>query len=137
MKSMIRMFLVLSLLFIIVSCATTQPAIPEKYNLGNQLEEIKEITRYKVSSWETVDIQSIILRANMSDYYLLVLDRPIMGVISSESIGISSTVNTIKSGLDRIYVKDSAGTQYYVIDKIFKLNGRDQVKQIKEQLGKK
>ena len=133
MKTMIKMFSGLVLLVIIASCATTPLAIPEKYNLGNQLEEVKEIIKYKVTSWETVDTQSIILRANVNDYYLLVLDRPLIGIITSERIGISSTVSSIKSGYDKIYVKGDTGLEYYTIDRIYKLKGRDQAKEIKER----
>ena len=40
------------------------------------------------------------------------------------------------AGFDRIIVKDLAGTQYYVIDKIYKLEGKEQAKGIKERLRK-
>jgi hypothetical protein len=133
MKTMIKMFSGLVFLVMIASCATTHLAVPEKYNLGNELEEVKEITKYTVTSWETVDTQSIILRANVNDYYLLVLDRPLIGLITSERIGVSSTVTSIKAGYDKIYVKDDTGTNYYTIDRIYKLKGRDQAKEIKER----
>ena len=133
MKTMIKMLSGLVLLVMIASCATTPFVIPEKYNLGNELEEVKEITKYTVRSWETVDTQSIILTANVSEYYLLVLDRPLLGIITSERIGVSSTVTSIKAGYDRIYVKDDSGTIYYTIDRIYKLKGRDQAKEIKER----
>ena len=136
MNTMIKGFSILVLLFLSVSCATTPPAIPDKYNLDNELESIDQIPKYKVTSWENVDRQSVILRANTSDYYLLVLHRPIAGVITSEKIGISSTVSSIKAGYDKIFVKESGSMDYYIIDKIYKLKGRDQARKIKEQLRK-
>ena len=136
MKVMIKVFSVFALLLMVVSCATTPNALPEKYNLDNELEVVKQINTFRVSSWEEVDIQSVILRANVSDYYLLVLRRPMDTRISGLSIGISSTVSTITPGFDRIIVKDLAGTQYYVIDKIYKLEGKEQAKGIKERLRK-
>ena len=137
MKSAIKMFWVFTLLFMITSCATTPPAIPEKYNLDNKLEEVKEITSYRVNGWERVDTQSLILNSNVNDYYLLVLDRPLTGLITSESIGVSSTTTSIKAGFDRIYVRDSVGVEYYTIDRIYKLKGREQAREIRAQLGKK
>ena len=136
MKAMIKVFSVFVLLILVVSCATTPNTLPDKYNLDNELEAVKQITTFTISSWEEVDIQSVILRANVSDYYLLVLRRPMDTRISGLSIGISSTVSSIKPGFDRIIVKDLAGTQYYVIEKIYKLDGKQQAKEIKERLRK-
>ena len=136
MKVMIKVFSVFVLLVIVVSCATTPTPLPEKYNLDHELEVVKQITTFTVSSWEEVDIQSVILRANVSDYYLLVLRRPMDRRISGLAIGISSSVSSIKPGFDRIYVKDLAGKQEYVIEKIYKLEGREQTKEIKERLRK-
>jgi hypothetical protein len=134
MKVMIKVFSVFVLLIIVVSCATTPNALPEKYNLDNELESVKQINAFTVSGWEEVDIQSVILRANVSDYYLLVLRRPMHTRITALSIGISSTLSSIEPGFDRIYVKDYAGRQYYVIEKIYKLEGKEQAKEIKERL---
>ena len=136
MKVMIKVFSVFALLLMVVSCATTPNALPEKYNLDNELEVIKQINTFRVSSWEEVDIQSVILRANVSDYYLLVLRRPMHTRISGLSIGISSSISSIKPGFDRIFLKDLAGKQEYVIEKIYRLEGREQAKEIKERLRK-
>ena len=136
MKGMIKVFYVFVLIIMVVSCATTPKALPEKYNLDNELEAVKQIYTFKVSSWEEVDIQSVILRANVSDYYLLVLRRPMDTKIPGLTIGISSTVSSITPGFDRIFVKDYAGRQQYVIEKIYKLKGKEQAKEIKERLRK-
>jgi hypothetical protein len=136
MKEIMRVFFVLALLIMVASCATTRGALPVKYNLDNELEEVKQIYTFTLSSWEEVDIQSVILRANVSDYYLLVLDRPMDTRITGLTIGISSTVSSITRGFDKIYVEHSSGRQYYVIEKIYKLKGKEQAKEIKERLRK-
>lgn len=136
MKEMIRVFSILVPLIMFASCATTRGALPEKYNLDNELEEVKQIYTFTISSWEEVDIQSVILRANVSDYYLLVLHRPMETRMTGLTIGISSTVSSITSGFDKIYVEHPSGTQYYIIDKIYKLEGKEQAKEIKERLRK-
>ena len=137
MKAMIKVFSFFVLPIMAVSCATTPSALPEKYNLDNELEPVKQIYTFTVSSWEDVDIQSVILRTNLSDYYLLVLRRPMDARIEGLSIGISSSISSITPGFDKIFVKDIAGTQYYVIEKIYKLKGKEQAKEIKNQLRKK
>jgi hypothetical protein len=134
MKKMIKVFSVFVFIFMLVSCATTRGPLPEKYNLDNELEEVKQIYAFTVSSWEEVDIQSVILRANVSDYYLLVLDQPMESRITDLTIGISSAVSSITPGFDKIYVEHPWGRQYYVIDKIYKLKGKEQAKEIKERL---
>ena len=121
----------------LVSCATIPSALPEKYNLDDDLEAVDQISTFKVSSWKRVGNQSVILRVNWNDYYLIVLRRPIDIMISNHSIGIDSTLSTIKSGYDRIVVKDHTGTQYYVIDKIYKLKGKKQAEEIRERLRRK
>ena len=137
MRVIIKVFSVFVLLIMTVSCATTTPiAIPEKYKLDNELEAVDRIYSPSVSSWEEVDIQSVILRANVSDYYLLVLHRPMVTRITTLTIGISSTVSSITPGFDRIIVNDTPFTEYYVIDKIYKLKGKEQAKEIKERLRK-
>jgi hypothetical protein len=136
MKEMIKVFSVFVSMIMVVSCATTPGPLPEKYNLDNELEEVKQIYTLTVSSWEEVDIQSVILRAHLSDYYLLVLDRPMESRITDLTIGVSSRVSSITPGFDKIYVEHPWGRQYYVIEKIYKLKGKEQAKEIKERLRK-
>ena len=136
MKVIIRLFSVFVLSIVVMSCATTPMTIPEKYNLDDDLEAVARISTFNVSSWEQVDNQSIILRADWNDYYLLVLRRPINRMVSGLSIGISSTVSSIASGFDKIIVKDSPFTDYYFIDKIYKLKGKEEAEEIKERLRK-
>jgi hypothetical protein len=122
------------LLIMAVSCATTPRAIPEKYNLDNEFEAVDRIYAPSISSWQEVDEHSIILRANVSDYYLLVLRRPMDTRITGLTIGVSSSVSNITPGFDRIFVGDALGPNYYYIDRIYKLKGKEQVKEIKERL---
>ena len=64
MNMMIKVFSISVLLIMVVSCATTMNTLPRKYNLGNDLETIDQISDIKVSSFEQLDNQSIILRVN-------------------------------------------------------------------------
>jgi hypothetical protein len=121
----------------VVSCATTPRVLPEKYNLDNDLEAVEQIFTTNAPSFKQVDNQSMMLRVNWNDYYLLVLRRPIDVKFSNPLIGIDRIVtgitSSITSGHDRIFVDVSPG-QYYVIDKIYKLKDWEQAKEIKELL---
>ena len=169
MKVMIKVFSVFVLLIMVVSCATTPRALPEKYNLDNELEVVDQVSTFRDIDCEYVDNQSIILKVNWNDYYLLVLRRPIDIRYSNLSISIDNTASkdrasstqkivgpknttrngpgtnfhqapsniaTIASGYDKIVVQESADNQYYVIDKIYKLKGKEQAKEIKDWLRK-
>jgi hypothetical protein len=134
MKLIIKFSSILVLLIMVVSCATTPYTIPDKYNLDNELEAVDRIYAPSMTSWQEVDIQSVILRANVTDYYLLVLRRPMYTRFTDFSMGISSTGSYITPGFDRIFVGDAAGPQYYYIDRIYKLKGKEQAREIRERL---
>ena len=121
MKVMIKLFSIFVFFIMVVSCATTPRVLPEKYNLDNDLEAVEQISTFKEITWKKVDKQSIILRVDWKEYYLLVLRRPIFSMSFIHTLSIDSTSHNITSGYDRIIVNDSTGTWYYVIDKIYEL----------------
>ncbi len=135
MKSYIKLFSIFAAFIIAVSCATAPKSLPEKYNLDSELEPVDRITSYKDTSWEQLDKQSVLLYANWDEHYLLILNRPID--IAPLTIGISGTGPSITAGHDRVEVNDSASTQYYYIDKIYKIKDREQLKKIKDRFKKK
>lgn len=136
MKIILKIFSIFVVFVMITSCTATKRALPEKYNLDNYLEEVDQIFTFKVSSWEQVDKQSIILRVNWKDYYLLVLRRPITSRYANLRIGVTRTISSITAGFDRILVDDPAYADFYTIEKIYRLKDREQVNEIKERLGK-
>ena len=129
----------LSIIFVVslmaAACATAPITIAEKYDLGNELEEATQIFKYRVMSWEKVDNQSLILQTGPNEYYLIVLRRPAHNLVFNESIGVSNTGDMVKPGYDKVVVKDSAGTDSYIIHKIYKLKDRQHAKDIKAKLG--
>ena len=138
MKEMLKVLCVFSFFIMFSACATTQQGLTTKYdNLGKELKEVTQINTFQLSSWEEVDHQSIILETSRNKYYLLVLRNPMIGVIPSLTIGISSTISSITAGFDRIFVNEDGVTEYYFIDKIYELKDRKQVDEIKKQLLKK
>jgi hypothetical protein len=134
MKAMIKVSFIFVLFIMVVSCATTPRALPEKYNLDNDLEAVEKISTFKAITWKEVDKQSVILTVNWKDYYLLVLRRPVSSMFFVHTLGIDSASHSITPGYDRVIVHDSTGTYYYVIDKIYKLKDWNQAEKIKERL---
>ena len=134
MKVIIERLSILALFFMVVSCATIPGALPEKYNLGSDLEEVDRISAFKDVEYKPVDNQSIMLTINWTDYYLLVLRRPIDPMYSNSQIRLSRTTPNITSGIDRVFVGPSGDPGGYVIERIFKLKGKEQAKEIKERL---
>jgi hypothetical protein len=168
MKLTIKVTFIFVLFIMVVSCATTPRSLPEKYNFDNNLEAVDHISSVRRASGEQADNQSIILRVNWNDYYLLVLRRPIdftamtlsiingasrdKAVSANQKIGPKKDGKTgsegyfttapqnmagISSGSDMIVAHDSNDSQsFYVIEKIYKLKGKEQAEEIKEWLRK-
>jgi hypothetical protein len=134
MKAIIKIILIFVISLMATACTTTPVTPPEKYNLDNELVEVTQICKFREINWETVDNQSIILRSGPTDYYLIVLLQPSHSLVFSEAIGISDTNDMIKAGYDHVVVKDSGGTNSYIIHKIYKLEDRHQAQEIKKRM---
>ena len=120
------------------SCATGRIERIEApvYFLDNQLESVTYISKYQgYSSWDGIDNQSFILQTRPSKYYLIVLQEPATEMPFSESIRISSSGSRVRAGLDRVtFLRQSGTRQPYTIEKIYRLEDREQVRTIREQL---
>jgi hypothetical protein len=134
MKAITNMISIFIISLMVTACATTQSKPPEKYNFDNELAEATGISNFQIKSWEEIDYQSLILRTNVNDYYLIVLQQPTLNLPFSENIGVTITVNDVKPGYDNVVIKDSTGIKSYVIHKIYKLKDREQAIEIKKRL---
>jgi hypothetical protein len=81
--------------------------------------------------WIKMDNQSLILRTGPNEYHLLVLQTPSAYLMFSDNIGFISPTNVIRAGLDLVQLHDNIN---YVIDRIYKINGHEQMYAIKNQL---
>lgn len=116
----------------VISDSKKPSALPEKYNLDDELESVDKIFTIREPRWQEVDDQTIILKADRRDYYLLVLRRPMDKWYSNPRISLSNT-SYITPGIDRIFVYPSESTTGYIIDKIYRLKGREQAEEIKKR----
>ena len=134
----IKQISVILALFILMSgCATGSKIIPSKYELDNQLEQVPNISRFSIMGWEKIDRQSFILQATPSDFYLIVLLRPSHDLMFGESIAISSTGSMIWPGYNNIVVLNDPFNVPYVIERIYRLEGREEAREITAQLSGK
>lgn len=138
MKVMMKLFVIVALLAMTASCVTTTApvAVPEKYNLSNDLKEVKSTTALNIANWEQVDKQSLIFTANGNDIFLAVLGRPLETDIANQVIGIVDPGMNITAGVDKFFIRAAKGRQYYLIKKIYAFNGREQANEIKDKLSK-
>ena len=134
MKALNILIGIFFVLFLATACASGPIKLPEKYSFDNELQEAEGITNFKIDSWQSIDMQSLIIRTINRDYYLIVLDRPAPSLFSRETIGVTLTVDRVKPGFDNIIVTDSAGSESYIIYKMYKLKDRGQAKEIRERL---
>jgi hypothetical protein len=84
--------------------------------------------------WTEVDHQSLIIRTGPSEYYLLVLDRPAPEIMFSEDISIYSMNNVLKAGADYVEFPRYNNNIRYTIERIYKINGLEQMHAIRHQL---
>jgi hypothetical protein len=134
MKAITKLKGVFLISLLAMACATTPLKVPEKYNFDNKLQAATDVSSFRIDSWEVIDYQSLIIKADINDYYLLILNREAFTLPFSENIGITLTADKVKSGFDQIIVADSSGTESYFIHKMYKLKDREQATEIKKQI---
>lgn len=135
MKAINKLTGILLGLLLVSACATVPYKLAEKYNFDNKLQVAEGIPNFRVDSWQSIDYQSLIVRTYTNHYYLIVLDQPAPQLPTSEDVGITISVDMVRSGFDNLIVEGSNGnTHSYIIQKIYKLKDQAQANQIREQL---
>jgi hypothetical protein len=120
--------------------ATAAPAgkiqIPEKYDLGKQLEQVHDFWRTRIIDWEAVDNQSLIIETSPGTYYLLILTVPSYSLpMDMNRIRITNSGSTIREGVDSVIVPTGGHMSDKVpIERIYKLKDREQMTAITKQL---
>lgn len=83
--------------------------------------------------WVEVDQQSLIVQVSPKEYYLLVLQIPAPELMFSENISIYCMGNVIKVGSDYIQFPDYNNLRYPIV-RIYRINGSEQMRVIRDQL---
>jgi len=134
MKAIKQLAMIFVIFFMASVCTAAPAAMPEKYNLDNQLEVVSEITDNNFRDWEKVDNQSFIFQNSPSEFYLIILSGPSDELSFNDSVKIGEKNSIIKPGKSRVIISSSGIKERYVISKIYKLKDADQADEIREQL---
>jgi hypothetical protein len=136
MKKIIKYSVLLLISLVFTACATTPYKIADKYNLDNELKEANDINSFRIDSWESIDYQSLIIKADFNNYYLVILNRPALNLPFAQNIGVTGTSMRVTKGFDKIIVEDSSGSESYIIHKMYKLDNREKATELKNRLKK-
>ncbi len=108
--------------------------LPEKYQF-DQLPEVKRFSRWSIDDYTVVDRQSLIVRTSPSTSYLLILQRQLPGIGFNRAIALTSTGSQVHARFDTVQIIDRHASRIPVpIAKIYKLDGREQRKQVKSKI---
>lgn len=134
MKAVKQLFKFFALLLLVSSCSRGPSAIPAKYNLDDQLEEVRCVHKCDSMDWDRVDNQSFILQTSQNKYYLVVLDRK----STSSSLVINNNYTNDNSiiwpGFENITMNNKGHEETYLITKIYRFKDPQQVDEIRIQL---
>lgn len=95
----------------LVACATSAPR-EEPLTLAQQLEQkrytvgerVDRIRDYRLSGWNSIDDEHLIIHTGPRDSYLLTLKSPCHNLRSAEHIALSTTVGSVTT-FDKIIVR--------------------------------
>lgn len=94
---------------VVAACAATpaqqltlaQRLEQKSYRLGEPVERIRD---YRITGWNTVDDDHLIIHTGPSDSYLLTLRWPCHNLRTAEHIAVSTTVGNL-TRLDKVIVR--------------------------------
>lgn len=117
-----------------VAASAALKPLPEKYQF-DQLPEVERFSRWSIDDYTMVDRQSLIVRTSPSKAYLLILQRRVPGIGFNNAIALTSTGSQIHARFDTVQLIDRHFSSIPVpIAKIYKLDGREQRKQVKTKI---
>ena len=64
MKAIIKLFCILLVSLFAIACATIPVKMADKYNFDYIFPQVEELRDFRIDSWNEIDNQSLILRAN-------------------------------------------------------------------------
>ncbi len=107
-------FYFIAIFLLVAACAGIAPKTPasldtllheRKYVQG---EEVRDIKNYRISGWQSLDDQHIIINTGPSMNYLVTLSYPCSEIKFTEVIALTSTIDQV-SKFETLLVSDSAG----------------------------
>jgi hypothetical protein len=119
---------------IVIACASTTDSeeAMARYQFP-ELESVKSIQNWKMDGWEVIDGQSLIIQTSPTHFYLFVLSRRNPQLRFAEGILVSSTAGRVQVNFDTVATVREPMFKT-PIAAIYKLDGRAQVTEIKQQI---
>lgn len=133
-------FSCLFLIFFITACTSTPQEVedPNKY-IFPELKEVSSIRDYDIDSWSEVDKKSLIVNTSPSKSYLIILRKANHDLKFAHAISFGKE-GRIFSKFDRIHIinttQDIEPLPAY-IERIYKLESKEQKKQIRAKIREK
>jgi len=135
MNTIKRLTTILVIMLFAATYALAESSVPEKYNLDGQLKRVEYMSNTNFMDWESVDAQSLVVQTSPSTYYLVVLSSRAFNMPFVEYIGITGMNLMTRPGYDNVYVREpNRRWGRYIINRIYKLEDRRQVRDIVAQL---
>lgn len=110
--------------------------VPEKYNFNKDLKQAKGITESRIATWDIIDHQSMLIKTDANNYYLVVLGRRAENLPFEHHAGVKVNIDKVAPGSDELIVNDALSSRVYNIYKIYSLRNFEQATQIKERIMK-
>ena len=93
-----------------LACATGALGLPPATDLGGHtatgerlLAPVRSIeSADRISGWEQLDDQHVVLQLNAEDHYLITLKSRCLGLNWAQNVGVTMSNNTIWAGFDAI-----------------------------------
>jgi len=129
-----KAFIGTALLIVFSSCVSKPPTFNSKYFFP-ELELVRDISGFSLSSWQSVDRQSMLIQTAPQTHYLLVLNRRSSDIKFAESIQLIYTGNGIRVAfhceIETICSGRIAPTNVIAI---YKLGSVDDIAKVKRQI---
>jgi hypothetical protein len=117
-----------ALLTLGISACATGPAEPEsladKLKARNYIfgEPVERIRNHRINGWNRIDDRHVIIKAGVSDDYLLVLRNPCMNLSSAMELAFTSTAGALTE-FDKLMVSGPGGyVDRCYIHEMYKIN---------------
>lgn len=108
--------------------------LEDKYQF-DEFETVERFNTWTINSWQAIDQKSLIIRTSPSKAYLLILNRRLPDLRFGQAIRLSSTGSTVHAKFDTV---GTLGRRYRSIPasiaKIYKLNGKEERRFVKQQI---
>ncbi len=111
--------------------------IKDKYNFDNELKQAKGVVNAKILNWDTIDPQSLIIRTDANDYYLVILDQPAPSLPFKDHVDMQLRIEKAMPGSDDLIITDAMHMELYPVCRIYSLRNLEQANKIKGQIMKR